>query len=201
MPPSEKSFLKQFRKSPSFFTLHLGVKREVLPADCQCHHVILEDWAKLEDAHGTLFVSIPTVLDPSLSPDGTHIIHAFTPDYLSNWKLDSPEEYDAKKEEMSNNFIRRLEVIWPGLKDSIVLQEVATPRTQRRFLSRSDGTYGPIPRNAPLGMLSMPLNSTAINGLYCTGDSTFPGQVGREPNDFGFCSFCVVSQYACDQLH
>lgn len=25
-------------------------------------------------------------------------------------------------------------------------------------------------------MLSMPFNSTSIKGLYCVGDSTFPGQ-------------------------
>lgn len=39
-----------------------------------------------------------------------------------------------------------------------------------------DGSYGPIPSRKPLGMLSMPFNRTAIPGLYCVGDSTFPGQ-------------------------
>ena len=180
MPSSEKQFLDRFQKSPSFFTMHLGVKADLLPPDCQCHHIILEDWTKLEDAHGTLFVSIPTVLDPSLSPEGTHIIHAFTPDFIDNWKFGTPAEYDAKKEEMADKMIERLEAVWPGLKESLTLQEVATPRTQRRFLGRSDGTYGPIPSRSPLGMLSMPLNSTSVNGLYCAGDSTFPGQVGRK---------------------
>jgi prolycopene isomerase len=56
--------------------------------------------------------------------------------------------------------------------------QVGTPRTHRRYLSREDGTYGPIPSRRPLGMLSMPFNTTAIEGLYCVGDSTFPGQVG-----------------------
>lgn len=37
-------------------------------------------------------------------------------------------------------------------------------------------SYGPIPSRRPLGMLSMPFNRTAIQGLYCVGDSTFPGQ-------------------------
>lgn len=31
-------------------------------------------------------------------------------------------------------------------------------------------------RRRPLGMLSMPFNTTSIKGLYCVGDSTFPGQ-------------------------
>lgn len=55
-------------------------------------------------------------------------------------------------------------------------REVGTPRTHRRFLNRSDGTYGPIPSRRPLGMLGMPFNRTAVPGLYCVGDSTFPGQ-------------------------
>ena len=27
-----------------------------------------------------------------------------------------------------------------------------------------------------MGMLSMPFNRTSVEGLYCVGDSTFPGQ-------------------------
>lgn len=54
--------------------------------------------------------------------------------------------------------------------------QVATPKTHRRYLNRADGSYGPIPARRPLGMLSMPFNSTTIPGLYCVGDSTFPGQ-------------------------
>lgn len=53
---------------------------------------------------------------------------------------------------------------------------MGTPRTHRRFLNRVDGSYGPIPARRPLGMLSMPFNRTAVQGLYCVGDSTFPGQ-------------------------
>ena len=41
----------------------------------------------MESPLGTLFVSIPTLLDPSLSPDGTHIVHVFSPDWIDNWKV------------------------------------------------------------------------------------------------------------------
>lgn len=57
--------------------------------------------------------------------------------------------------------------------------QTGTPRTHRRYLSRADGTYGPIPvpGRPPLGMLSLPFNTTDVPGLYCVGDSCFPGQV------------------------
>ncbi|CAI7934054.1 unnamed protein product [Closterium sp. NIES-54] len=54
--------------------------------------------------------------------------------------------------------------------------QVGTPRTHRRFLNRVDGTYGPIPARRPLGLLGMPFNTTQVPGLYCVGDSCFPGQ-------------------------
>jgi prolycopene isomerase len=52
---------KRYKKSPSFFTIHLGVKADVLPADTDVHHIIIEDWAKMEEARGTLFMSMPTL--------------------------------------------------------------------------------------------------------------------------------------------
>ncbi len=59
--------------------MHLGVKADVLPAGTECHHILLENWERMEDSFGTVFVSIPTLLDPGLAPAGYHIIHAFTP--------------------------------------------------------------------------------------------------------------------------
>ena len=41
----------------------------------------------MEQPHGTLFLSMPSLLDPGLCPPGTHVIHAFTPDWIDNWKV------------------------------------------------------------------------------------------------------------------
>ncbi len=81
-----------------------------------------------------------------------------------------------KKKTAAEKLIDRLEVIFPGLDRALDYQEVGTPRTHRRFLGRQDGTYGPIPQRKLAGLLGMPFNRTAISGLYCVGDSTFPGQ-------------------------
>lgn len=78
---------KRYKKSPSFLSIHMGVRADVLPEGTQCHHIIMEDWARMEDPLGTLFVSIPTLLDPSLSPEGTHIVHIFSPDWIDNYRV------------------------------------------------------------------------------------------------------------------
>jgi prolycopene isomerase len=73
----------------------MGVKAEAIPADTDVHHIVLEDWARMEDARGVLFVSMPTLLDPSLAPEGHHIVHAFTPDWVAAWQGMSVEEYEV----------------------------------------------------------------------------------------------------------
>ncbi|XP_078172358.1 prolycopene isomerase, chloroplastic-like [Carex rostrata] len=178
LPEEEKNFQKRYVKAPSFLSIHMGVKASVLPPDTDCHHFILEDsWANLEKSYGSIFLSIPTVLDPSLAPEGHHILHIFTTSGIEDWEGLGRKDYEHKKETVANEIIQRLEdKLFPGLQTSIVLKEVGTPKTHRRFLARDNGTYGPMPRGTPKGLLAMPFNTTAIDGLYCVGDSCFPGQ-------------------------
>lgn len=178
MPQEERNFQKLYQKSPSFLSIHMGVKAEVLPAGTECHHLVLEDeWSKLEEPYQTIFMSIPTVLDSSLAPTGRHILHIFTTAWIDDWQGLSPADYEAKKEAVADKIVSRLEAtLFPGLKDATTFREVGTPKTHRRYLARDDGTYGPIPAGKPKGLLGMPFNTTAVDGLYCVGDSCFPGQ-------------------------
>ena len=176
LPRSEKNWQKRYQKSPSFLSLHLGVKADVLPSGSECHHILLEDWQNMEAEQGTIFVSIPTLLDPSLAPPDHHIIHTFTPSWIDQWQKLSPQEYQQKKEAAAHRLIERLKKLFPKLDTGLDYIEIGTARTHRRFLNRIDGSYGPIPRRKLLGLLGMPFNRTAIPNLYCVGDSTFPGQ-------------------------
>ena len=177
-PENEVNFLKRYTKSPSFMTLHLGIESDVIPHGFDCHHIVVEDWDSMESPGGTLFVSIPTLLDPSIAPPNRHIFHAFTPDWLHDYENLSLKDYKLLKEERADSILQRLETALrlPGLLSEVRFREVGTPKTHRRFLNRVDGSYGPIPSRPPLGMLGMPMNTTSIEGLYCVGDSTFPGQ-------------------------
>lgn len=178
MPAEEVSFQQRYRKAPSFLSMHMGVNSDALPAGTECHHLVLEsDWSKMEEPYETIFLSIPTILDPSLAPEGKHILHVFTTAWMDDWQGLPPSEYEAKKAEVGAMIIDRLEkTILPGLKENVTFMEVGTPRTHRRYLNRSAGTYGPIPARRPLGLLGMPFNTTNVPGLYCVGDSCFPGQ-------------------------
>ena len=175
-PAAEATWRRRYQPSSSFLSLHLGVRADVIPEGLHCHHLLLENWNELESEQGVIFVSIPSLLDPSLAPEGRHIVHTFTMSEISAWSGLSPTQYKAKKEADAARLIERLEALLPGLSAAVELREVGTPRTHRRFLGRMGGSYGPIPSVRLPGLLPMPFNRTGLKGLYCVGDSCFPGQ-------------------------
>ena len=195
LPNRERRWQKSYTAAPSFLSVHLGVDAAVIPPDTDCHQIMLDDWADLEAPNGTLFLSIPTLLDPSLAPSGRHILHTFTPSWMSDWQGRSPSDYEQHKQALANQLIQRLERVFPGVSGAIDHCSIGTPRTHRRFLGRRDGTYGPMPQHPLRGLLGMPFNRTAVPGLYCVGDSTFPGQ---GLNAVAFSGFACAHRIAAD---
>ena len=194
-PAAERTWRRRYKPSPSFLSLHLGVRADLIPEGTHVHHLLLERWEDLEAEQGTVFVSMPSLLDPSLAPAGHHIVHTFTPSSMEAWSGLSPTAYAAKKEADANRLIARLEAILPGLAGAITHREVGTPRSHRRFLGRSGGSYGPIPAMRLPGLLPMPFNRTGISGLYCVGDSCFPGQ---GLNAVAFSGFACAHRIGAD---
>ena len=174
VPKNEYNWSETYKPSPSFVSIHLGVEKKIISKGFHCHHIIVENWDQLEDEKGVIFVSIPTLLDSTLAPEGKHIIHAFTPSAIEEWDNLSREEYLLKKEKYFSFLIDKISKIIPNLKGNIDHEEIGTPKTHRKFLGRFKGSYGPIPNKKLLGLLPMPFNTTKIKNLYCVGDSCFP---------------------------
>jgi prolycopene isomerase len=114
---------------------------------------------------------------------------------MEQWQGLGPAAYKAKKQADAARLIARLEAILPGLGGAIHHQEVGTPRSHRRFLGRMGGSYGPIPAMRLPGLLPMPFNRTGLNGLYCVGDSCFPGQ---GLNAVAFSGFACAHRIGAD---
>ncbi len=194
-PAAERTWRRRYKPSASFLSLHLGLAASVVPAGFHCHHLLLERWEDMEAEQGVVFVSMPTLLDPCLAPEGHHILHTFTPSAMEAWQGLSPSAYRAKKEADANRLIARLEALLPGLAGAIRHREVGTPRSHRRFLGRMGGSYGPIPAGRLPGLLPMPFNRTGLRGLYCVGDSCFPGQ---GLNAVAFSGFACAHRIGAD---
>lgn len=169
----------------SFVHLHLGIDATGLPPpdELGIHHLVVKDWGLGVDGDRNVFnISIPTCLDPSQAPPGKHTVHIYgaANEPYEKWEgLDrKSEEYAAMKKAAADDLYAALEKVIPDIRDRVEVEMVATPLTQKRFVRRHRGTYGPgidMTRHNLYGAELTPGPATGIEGLWGVGDSTYPG--------------------------
>ncbi len=162
----------------SFMHLHVGFKatREELE-QLQAHYMYIDDWSRgVQAEDNAVLLSIPSVHDDALAPEGHAVLHIYTPatESYERWKnLDrKSDEYKALKEERSQYLWKVLEKVIPDIRVRATVVQVGTPLTHKRFLRRYMGSYGPAIK---AGEGSFPFPGTPVKNLLCTGDSCFPG--------------------------
>ncbi|ACK72018.1 FAD dependent oxidoreductase [Gloeothece citriformis PCC 7424] len=154
----------------SFMHLHLGIKSDGLEG-LTGHHVVVHDERKdISEPGNTCMISIPSVWDKTLAPEGHHVIHAYTLEPWQGWERN--EHYEEKKKERSQSLYKALEKVIPDIRQRVTLELIGTPLTHAYYLRRYQGTYGPAIA-AENGLF--PSCYTPISGLYRVGDSTLPG--------------------------
>ncbi|MBW4596149.1 MAG: NAD(P)/FAD-dependent oxidoreductase [Brasilonema angustatum HA4187-MV1] len=167
------SFRKAALNTPvvdSFMHLHLGIRADGLE-NLIGHHVVVHDSNKDITVPGnTCMISIPSVWDATLAPEGHYVVHAYTLEPYAGWERN--DKYEHKKREKAQTLYRALEQIIPDIRERVVLELIGTPLTHAYYLRRYQGTYGPAIQ-AGQGMFPGP--HTPIRGLYRVGDSTTPG--------------------------
>jgi phytoene dehydrogenase-like protein len=158
--------------------LHLGFRADGLSERVleSIHHIVVPSWEELTAPQQTVFVSIPSLLDPSLAPAGRHVLHAYVPatEPYEVWEgMDRrSDEYKALKAERAAPLWRAIERFIPDIRERAEVTMVGSPLTHERFLRRHRGTYGPELRAGERGF---PSAYSKVDGLLLCGDSTFPG--------------------------
>ena len=137
----------------------------------------LDSWEAGVDAPRNLvLVSVPSLLDPSMAPEGRHVVHAYVPatEPYERWEgmERNSKEYREAKAEAVEVLWRAIERQIPDVRERADIRMAGTPLTHERFLRRDRGTYGAF---VAAGNGQLPGQKTALPGLFCVGDSTFPG--------------------------
>jgi phytoene dehydrogenase-like protein len=184
----------------SFMHLHLGIPSEGLADDLECHHSVLNMDIDITAEQNMVIISIPTVFDKNLAPEGYHVVHAYTAacDSFDDWERfiekDQKPTYDPNssasskynreagyqdlKAEKAEVLWRAVECVIPDVrkrakqKGSVVM--IGSPLTHRRYNQRYRGTYGPAPSKGE-DVWKLGGATTKIKGLLACGDTTFPG--------------------------
>ena len=186
----------------SFLHLHVGIDAAGLPTSPSeafpAQWAALDDWERGVDAPRNLvLVSCASLLDPSLAPDGCHVLHAYVPatEPYEEWArferagaaapagdagaaydddaYRRSAEYRAAKDAAADVLWRAIERYIPDARARAKISRVGSPLTHARYLRRDRGTYGALV-DAATGEL-LPGHKTPLPGLFMCGDSTFPG--------------------------
>jgi phytoene dehydrogenase-like protein len=127
--------------------------------------------------HPAIGMQIPTVMDPSLAPDGFHIATT----YGFFFPCEAPREDRGRlRDEMAERILDRLSEYLPDLRDCIVERAVFSSDhfAAMQGATNRDFTHGLIhPEQMIGGRLLVPgsAHATPIPGLYLCGASCHPG--------------------------
>ncbi len=149
---------------PGYFTVFLGVDRELFQTEYCTTYILPDELAQRLPGirHPSINVQLRNGLYPELAPDNTSILYISYFCDIAPWRnlTDGTEqvskekngktihtlpikrgsEYQKAKKQAANAIVKYLERFIPGLEDSIIIRDIATPMTQVRYTDNYDGS-------------------------------------------------------------
>lgn len=156
-------YIKEIKMSKSYYMLFLGVDMDLTDYPVLLKNLD-EDWE----------ITINSNADKNLAPSGKSSITVLVSEGIkySEFPKRETKEYIAKKNEIAQNIINRLEIIIPGISERIIVQEAGTPKTFERYNFMPEGAVYAIDQSIDS---KKPFFKTSVKGLYMVGASVFPG--------------------------
>jgi phytoene dehydrogenase-like protein len=138
------------------------------------HQVVARFGGALDDG-GSCFVSVfgPDTVGVGGAARVTISTHTRVEPWLA---LGDRREYRERKQRLGERMLTAAERAVPNLRQHLRFFEVATPLSFRRWIDRSDGRVGGVPRTPGLSNLLDLSHRVGLPGLFLCGDSVFPGQ-------------------------
>ena len=118
---------------------------------------------------GGMWMSIPSLVDPSVAPEGRHTV------ILTSLAGHDAHDWPAESERFTGLLLDELEAIFPGFRAASTVHATASPATFARATAARDGAiYGweMTPQQTASGRLT---HDTPISGLYLSGAWTQQG--------------------------
>ncbi|MBW4650679.1 MAG: NAD(P)/FAD-dependent oxidoreductase [Kastovskya adunca ATA6-11-RM4] len=145
----------------------------------------LAQMGEIADEDPSMYVDVPTMLDPSMAPDGKHTmwIEFFAPYNIAGAEgtgLNGTGWTDELKNKVADRVIDKLTEYAPNVKKSVIARRVESPAELGERLGAYKGNYYHIDMTLDQMIFFRPLPEianykTPIKNLYLTGAGTHPG--------------------------
>jgi prolycopene isomerase len=169
--------VRRLRPSLSAFTLYTATDLDLRQMGAGHEMFIFKSWDHEEEYRrvlqgepAALTVSVPTLTDSSLAPEGEHLVTAtalMPYEAAASWRRD--------KERCAERVLDECERVFPGFKSHLTFMEGASPRTMERYTLNFGGAiYGweASPEQSAAHRLG---RRTPVQGLYLSSAWTHPG--------------------------
>lgn len=198
LKPQTIEWVSSLEPTPSVIAVYIGVPETLIPEDFNANTVLVDEPER--EPGDFISISIPSLLDPNLAPEGFHCVSIYSVTEARTWP--SPQDpnygsggYRRLKEEEAKKLLERVERLLPGVTDAAIETRIASPSTFERFTRREKGALagprlGPEPFPAAL-----PGAVTELKGLFLVGDSTFFGRGVAEAAASGLNGATAVLRY------
>jgi beta-carotene ketolase (CrtO type) len=140
---------------------------------------------KIPDSDPSMYVVMPTMLDPSMAPEGKHTlwIEFFAPYQIENAEgtgLHGTGWTDEVKNKVADRVLDKLADYAPNLKNAVMARRVESPAELGDRLGALKGNYYHIDMSLEQMIFFRPLPElanykTPVKGLFLTGAGTHPG--------------------------
>jgi len=114
-------------------------------------------------------------IDSGLAPPGKSTGTISVIDYLENWEGLSDEEYNTKKQVVTNIFINRLNELIPGVRQYIEYANISTPLTKKNETLNTNGSSIGFAQTLSQAGMKRFKSKSPIKNLYFSSAWTFPG--------------------------
>ena len=145
----------------------------------------LATMGQIPDTNPSMYLDIPSVLDPTLAPEGKHTlwIEFFAPYQIAGKEgtgLHGTGWTDELKNRVADNVMNKLAEYAPNIKDSVIARRVESPAELGERLGSYKGNYYHLDMTLDQMIFLRPLPeianyTTPIKNLYLTGAGTHPG--------------------------
>lgn len=153
--------------------LYCAVAENAIPDGFGLHAQVLSDYNAKSGDGRDMFLSLSAPGDELQAPAGFRALNVSTHTRLEDWQNLSHAEYRALKNQWRERMLDGVRRALPDFDDAKRFVIVGTPRSWQRYTRREGvGGFPTTRQNANLRAIS----GRIAPGLWCIGDTTFPGQ-------------------------
>lgn len=170
--------------APSLFTIYLGFNKNLknIYPDNPYSSFFIENVEKQSDLNSKnielkervfSFVDYSKI-DSGLTKNDKSFGVLCGIDYIDEWENLSKDEYRAKKDEIKESFLNRLEKHYPDIRNYIEYSELATAKTVKRYTLSESGTAYGFAQTPKQIINGFKIKSKKVKNLYFAGSWSEP---------------------------